>query len=397
MTGYTEIAGGRIPIRAWVDGVSVEAQAEQQLRNVSMLPIVEGIAVMPDVHFGIGCTVGSVIATKGAIVPASVGVDGGCGMLAVRTNLTAGQLPDKLKPLRHAIERDVPVGKDSHKETPKEASRLWTRNGLDEGFAWLEANYKGVIGKIQPLNQIGTLGGGNHFIELCLDETERVWIMLHSGSRGIGNRVGQHFIAAAQKRCANDGIALSDRDLAYLVEGTPEFDDYVTAIGWVQNYAATNRQAMLDAIVKALRKHLPHLLLTEKVVQCHHNYVEREMHSDVELWITRKGAVSARKGQTAIIPGSMGTRSYIVCGLGNPDSYHSCSHGAGRVMSRGMAKQLINLDDHIADTAHVECRKDLKVIDESPRAYKDIEKVIAAQADLITVEHTLVQVLCVKG
>lgn len=398
MTGYNEILGGRIPIRAWTTGVEVDPGAEQQLRVLSTLPIIEGIAVMPDVHVGKGATIGSVIATSGALVPAAVGVDIGCGMIAAQTNITAAQLPDNLKSLRLAIEAAVPVGKASHKDDiPKEVERQWRQKGLKDGLAWLEDKYAGIIGSSSPQSQIGTLGGGNHFIELCLDETDRVWIMLHSGSRNIGNRIGNHFIVAAQKRCALDGIGLADKNLAYFTDDTPEFGDYVTAVRWAQDYAAANRDAMLEAVATALHKQISNLLVLASAVNCHHNYVNRETHGGREVWITRKGAVSAQAGQLGIIPGSMGTRSYIVRGKGNPDAYHSCSHGAGRRFSRGEAKRRITLDDHIEATAHVECRKDNGVIDESPAAYKSIDDVMRAQDDLVEIVHTLHGVLCVKG
>jgi tRNA-splicing ligase RtcB (3'-phosphate/5'-hydroxy nucleic acid ligase) len=397
MSGYEEILGGRVPIKAWTKGVPVDDGAAQQLRNVSLLPFVHShIAVMPDVHWGKGATVGSVIATKGAIVPAAVGVDIGCGMMALQTNLSAAALPDNLKPLRAAIEAAVPVGQASHKDAPKPVATRW-HGALQPGFERIAAKHAKIVGRADPAAQIATLGGGNHFIELCLDEADRAWIMLHSGSRGIGNRIGQFFVEQAKRAIEKQGIGLPDRDLAYLTEGSELFADYVEAVGWAQDYAAENRSAMMAAVMKALRRHLPQLAAAQLVVNCHHNYVERERHFGTELLVTRKGAVRARAGELGIIPGSMGAKSFIVRGKGNPDSFHSCSHGAGRKLSRGAAKREITLADHLAATAHVECRKDAGVIDESPAAYKDIDAVMAAQADLVEIVHTLRQVVCVKG
>lgn len=387
-------------IKAWVDHVHVEEEAVQQLKNTAKLPFIHShIAVMPDVHFGIGATVGSVVPMKGALVPAAVGVDIGCGMVAARTNLKGSDLPDDLGPIRHQIERDIPVGFNEHKQErlPHEVVANW--GTLEGGFNWLIQEHPKVIGKrAAPWAQMGTLGGGNHFIEICLDEEDRVWLMLHSGSRGIGNKIGTMFINIAKERCEKEGIELPEKNLAWLPADTPEFHDYVKALTWAQQYARLNRVTMMDLILKGLRhKLLPNLLIGGIVVNCHHNYANLETHFGEQVWITRKGAVSAREGQLGIIPGSMGACSYIVKGKGNPESFHSCSHGAGRIMSRTKAKATISLEDHIKDTIGVECRKDKGVLDETPRAYKPIDKVMKSQEDLVDIVHTLRQVVCVKG
>ncbi|HJU15362.1 MAG TPA: RtcB family protein [Stellaceae bacterium] len=386
-----------MPVKAWTCGLAVEDEARRQLRNVAGLPFVfKHVAVMPDVHYGRGATVGSVIPTKGAIVPAAVGVDIGCGMMAARTNLVAGELPDGLSAIRREIEAAVPVGMASHKELPRGIEAVWRRK-LFQRYCSLEQKHPAISGKVSAVQQIGTLGGGNHFIELCLDEEGGVWVMLHSGSRGIGNRIGTYFISKAREEMERISVHLPDRDLAYISEGSTMFDDYVEALGWAQDYAAENREAILHAVMGALRKHLPMIALTDVVVNCHHNYVERESHFGENVWVTRKGAVRAREDDLGIIPGSMGARSFIVRGKGNPESFMSCSHGAGRAMSRGEAKRRFTLADHKAATAGVECRKDAGVLDETPGAYKPIERVMAAQADLVKVVHELKQVLCVKG
>lgn len=386
------------PIKMWTKNLPVEAQAKQQLINISKMPFIfKHVAVMPDVHFGIGATVGSVIPTVGAVIPAAVGVDIGCGMVAVRTSLSAEHLPDTLAEVRLRIEQSVPVGQaDFAKDVPRANENVWAKT-LRQEFLAITDKHPGVETRRDPSAQLGTLGGGNHFIEICLDEEKRVWIMLHSGSRGIGNRIGQYFIELARQDMKKHFINLPDIDLAYFPEGTEHFDDYVLAVDWAQRYAMHNRRAMLTQIVDALKKHLPAFTLTDEVINCHHNYVSRENHFDTNVIVTRKGAVSAQLGQMGIIPGSMGTRSYIVRGLGNKESFHSCSHGAGRTMSRNAAKSAYTLEDHIKATEGVECRKDSGVLDETPAAYKPIEDVIAAQADLVEVVHELKQVLCVKG
>lgn len=394
--------GSATPIKGWVRGVPLEAQAHQQLRNIAAMPFVgPWVAVMPDVHLGIGATVGSVIPTKGAIIPAAVGVDIGCGMAAVRTTLRADDLPDDLSRLRSAIERSIPVGNGpggDHRKLPDSIDTLIAGSGLVPRLDAIKDKHRKI--RTDKLDrQIGTLGGGNHFIELCLDETGAVWVMLHSGSRGTGNLIGSYFIERAREALGKRvlGYHVPDRDLAFFLEGEPLFDDYVEAVGWAQDYARTNREAMMQRVLAELRSQLPKFQLEKLAVNCHHNYVQQETHGGDELLVTRKGAVRAGAGELGIIPGSMGTRSYIVRGLGNDDSFHSCSHGAGRVMSRTQARKSITLKQHREATAHVECRKDDGVIDESPAAYKDIDAVMAAQADLVEVLHTLRQVVCVKG
>jgi tRNA-splicing ligase RtcB len=362
------------------------------------------VAVMPDVHLGKGATVGSVIATRGAIIPAAVGVDIGCGMMALRTSLTADELPESLATLRSDIEQAVPHGfvttqgwsiKGAHFQAPESA---WNRFApLADRYKELADKHPKIVGKDNPVMQLGTLGGGNHFIELCLDEENRVWVMLHSGSRGIGNRIGSYFIERAKEDMRRYFINLPDQDLAYFPEGSPLFDDYCDAVEWAQEYAMENRKQMMGAVLRVMRKHLPAFSSDLQAVNCHHNYISRENHFGANVFVTRKGAVRAREGDLGIIPGSMGARSFIVRGKGNAESFHSCSHGAGRVMSRAEARRQINLDEHVKATEHVECRKDAEVIDESPRAYKNIDDVMRSQEDLVSIEHTLRQVLCVKG
>lgn len=394
--------GSTTPIKGWVHGVPLEEQAHAQLRNIAAIPFVgPWVAVMPDVHLGKGATVGSVIPTRGAIIPAAVGVDIGCGMAAVRTTLRASDLPDNLAQLRSSIERGVPVGNGPGGEHRRLPDSLETRLAQSELMPRLEA-IKDKHRKIRTDKidrQIGTLGGGNHFIEICLDETEAVWVMLHSGSRGTGNLIGTYFIERAREQLAHRvlGFHLPDKDLAFFMQGEPLFDDYVEAVSWAQDYARANREAMMARVLHEMRHRLPKFQLEKMAVNCHHNYVQKETHGGEELLVTRKGAVSARAGELGIIPGSMGTRSYIVRGLGNADSFHSCSHGAGRVMSRTQARKQITLKQHREATAHVECRKDEAVIDESPAAYKSIDAVMAAQSDLVEVVHTLRQVVCIKG
>lgn len=396
---------GGVPVHAWVHGVPFEDAAVRQVERTARLPFVHHhIAVMPDVHWGRGATVGSVIATAGAIVPAAVGVDIGCGMAAVRTTLTAEKLPESLTRVRAEIERAVPVGRADHEST---AHRTRGGSPAAVGEAWmaeLADDYRALVRQHprvshrNPMAQLGTLGGGNHFIEVCLDEAGAVWVMLHSGSRGAGNAIGTYFIEVAREHLRQKGVELEDLDLAWLDEGSPTFHAYWEAVEWAQRYAAINRQVMLQATLDALRKSgLPRFSVTDEVVDCHHNYVAREHHYDLDVLVTRKGAVRAGAGELGIIPGSMGARSYIVRGKGNPESFHSCSHGAGRALSRGAATRQFTLADHRAATEGVECRKDEGVLDETPGAYKDIDAVMAAQADLVEVVHTLKQVVCVKG
>jgi len=392
------IETGRVPVKVFTD--DVEPHARQQLENVAQLSIVFAhVAAMPDVHAGIGATVGAVIPTKGAIIPAAVGVDIGCGMNAVRLSLKADELPDSLTRVRSEIERSVPIGFGEHGDA----------RARREACAPLARRLAGMIRKHPKIakmqrdheekwvRQMGSLGGGNHFIEVCLDETQHVWVMLHSGSRGIGNCIGRYFIGLARESMLKANVHLPDRDLAWLSEGSKPFDDYVEAVGWAQDYAFANRGEMMDLILEGLRRRLPAFEITDEAINCHHNYVQQESHFGERVFITRKGAISARTGELGIIPGSMGARSYIVRGKGNPESFHSCAHGAGRRMSRNEAKRRFSQADLEVQTQGVECRKDKGVLDEIPAAYKDIEKVMADQTDLIEVVHTLKQVVCVKG
>jgi len=397
------VEGGR-HVKMWTRGVPVDEMAKEQLTNMARLPFVHShLAVMPDVHVGKGATVGSVIATKGAIVPAAVGVDIGCGMMAVQTTLKASDLPDSLSALRARIERAVPHGFVSVKGRATKGSWAVTPDSVRTRWGALAERHDIIVARQprlstkEPHKQLGTLGGGNHFIEVCLDTEQTVWVMLHSGSRGIGNMIGQLFIDLARRDMKKHFINLPDRDLSYLVEGTDHFDDYVEAMTWAQDYAAENRRAMMDAVLRVMREELQPFQMGEVAVNCHHNYVSREHHFGDDVLVTRKGAVSAKAGQLGIIPGSMGARSFIVRGLGNAESFHSCSHGAGRVMSRTAAQKRFTVEDHIAATEGVECRKDKDVIDETPAAYKDIDAVMAAQRDLVEIAYTLKQVLCVKG
>ena len=395
-------------VKAWVQGVQLEEGARQQALNVASLPFVhKWVALMPDVHWGVGATVGSVIPTHRAVIPAAVGVDIGCGMIAARTTLTAADLPDSLRELRTRIESAVPHGFTSGRSKRDKGSWGEVPQGVETAYGALERRYAELVDKHPrlgkskrgPHHQLGTLGSGNHFIEVCLDEAERVWFVLHSGSRGVGNRIGRFFIELAREDMRTWFVNLPDQNLAYLPEGTSHFDDYVEAVGWAQDYARLNRELMLAAVVDAARgaRGIPAFTADAKVVNCHHNYVEKEHHFGADVWVTRKGAVRAREGELGIIPGSMGARSYIVAGKGNAESFHSCSHGAGRAMSRTAARQRFTVEDHEAATAGIECRKDAGVLDETPAAYKSIDAVMAAQRDLVDVVHTLRQVVCVKG
>ena len=397
-----ELNKARVPVKIWTH--DVEHEAIQQLLNVASLPIVHGhIAAMPDVHAGKGATVGSVIPTRQAIIPAAVGVDIGCGMNAVCTTLRATDLPDSLRKLRSAIEAAVPTGFNQHPASRMRGSQLQrVGRALNDRLDAIVGKHPGVMKMQRRFNetwlcQIGTLGGGNHFIEVCLDEADRLWIMLHSGSRGIGNVLGRYFIAAARKDMERHRVNLPDKDLAYLSEGSVLFDDYVDALEWAQDYARINRSQMLAAVTAALRTELPAFRFESEAIDCHHNYVALEEHRGEKLFITRKGAISARVGELGIVPGSMGAKSYIVRGLGNAASYASCSHGAGRRMSRSAAKRRFSRFDLEAQTAGIECRKDGGVLDEIPGAYKDIDQVMENQRDLVEVAHTLKQVLCIKG
>ena len=397
-----ELNTGRVPVKIWTQDVEPEAIA--QLINVASLPIVHHhIAAMPDVHAGIGATVGSVIATKDAIIPAAVGVDIGCGMNAARTTLTAKDLPDSLRALRLAIEKRIPTGFNHHPASQMRGSQLQRiARALSDRLDGIVGKHPGIVKMQRRFNdtwicQLGTLGGGNHFIELCLDETDTVWIMLHSGSRGIGNVFGRYFIDAAQKNLRHQKIYLPDRDLAYFSAGTALFDDYVEAVDWAQDYAALNRDRMMGTVLEVLKEKSRSFKLDGQAINCHHNYIAQETHFGEKMFITRKGAISAREGELGIIPGSMGAKSYIVRGMGNPLSYASCSHGAGRRMSRSAAKRRFNRFDLEEQTRGIECRKDGGVVDEIPGAYKDIDQVMENQKDLVEAVHTLRQVLCIKG
>ncbi|HEY0160172.1 MAG TPA: RtcB family protein [Thermoanaerobaculia bacterium] len=395
-----------VAIKAWTRGVPVEEAAKQQLLNIATLPFIyRWIAVMPDVHLGKGATVGSVIPTTKAIIPAAVGVDIGCGMMAVRTSLTANELPDNLGPLRSVIEQAVPHGRTDN--GGRNDRGAWRNPPARNAEAWaeLEPKYAEIVAKHPRLgrgndaNHLGTLGTGNHFIEICLDEANDVWIVLHSGSRGVGNRIGQFFIELAKQDMRKFMINLPDQDLAYLPEGTEHFNDYVKAVNWAQKYAMQNRELMMASIIDAVRASelLPPFEANAEVVNCHHNYVAVEEHYGQRVFVTRKGAVRAGKDDLGIIPGSMGAKSFIVRGKGNPESFESCSHGAGRSMSRTEAKRRFTVEDHVRATEGIECRKDEDVIDETPAAYKSIDAVMQAQADLVDVVHTLKQIVVVKG
>jgi tRNA-splicing ligase RtcB len=390
-----EIREGRVAVKVYTD--AIEPAARAQLVNLSQLPIVHfHVAAMPDVHLGIGATVGSVIPTKRAIIPAAVGVDIGCGMMAARLSLAEKDLDERsLRKVFDRISRDVPVGFGQHDDTVANV------RPFQKGLARILERHPGVqkrIGKHSDWRlQLGTLGGGNHFIEVCLDECGGVWVMLHSGSRGIGNAIGSYFIELAKQDALRNNVHLPDADLAYFPEGARHFDDYVEAVGWAQDYARANREEMMDLVLQAMRRHLPSFEVTREAVNCHHNYVERETHFGEKVWLTRKGAIRAREGELGIIPGSMGARSYIVRGRGSPESFHSCAHGAGRLMSRNAAQKKFSVEDLESQTRGVICRKDKGVIDEIPGAYKPIDEVMANQADLVEVVHTLKQVLCIKG
>jgi len=402
----TRRATGGAPIKSWTRGVPVEDAAWRQLENTASLPFVfRHVAAMPDVHFGIGATVGSVVATRGAIVPAAVGVDLGCGMMAVQTSLQASDLPTSLAQLRTAIEKAVPNGRSDNGGRRDEGAWGSVPEAIDNVWAGLAERFDRIVEKEPRLKKsnhrshLGTLGTGNHFVEVCLDEAQQVWVMLHSGSRGVGNAIGSTYIERAKETARQHDRQLKDHNLAWLDAGTEDFDDYVFAVSWAQDFAKANRAIMMKATLNALQKQkgIPAFTADKMVVNCHHNYVAQETHFGEEVLVTRKGAVRAGYGEYGIIPGSMGAKSFIVKGKGNPDSFCSCSHGAGRTMSRTEAKKVITLAEHKKATEGVECRKDKDVIDESPRAYKDIDAVMAAQSDLVEVVHTLKQVLCVKG
>jgi len=387
-----------LPIRCWAR--DLDPGARTQLENIARLPIVHRhVAAMADAHMGIGATVGSVLATREAIIPAAVGVDIGCGMMALRLSIGADKVDERsLRRVYDQITRDVPVGPAQHRHNQ---ARNQAAARFAPGLEQITARHPGVLRRMGRrsnwVRQMGTLGSGNHFIEVCLDESDRLWVMLHSGSRGIGNAIGTHFIELAREDMMRLQVNLPDRDLAYLTEGTEHFDDYVEAVGWAQDYARSNREEMMKLVLAALRRHLPPFEVTDRAVNCHHNYVAREQHFGSEVWVTRKGAIRARRGELGIVPGSMGTRSYIVRGLGNPDSFESSAHGAGRRMSRTQARRRFNEADLEEQTQGVICRKDRGVVDEIPSAYKDIDEVMASQSDLTEVVHTLRQIVNVKG
>ena len=388
----------RVPVKIWTD--DVDEKSRQQLSNIASLPFIHHhVAAMPDVHLGIGATIGSVIATHKAIIPAAVGVDIGCGMVACRLSITGNDLDEKsLRKVFDQISRDVPVGRAQHPDdrTLAEAAKPFEArlNAMTQRHPQLLK----AFGKFSKwMNQMGTLGGGNHFIEVCIDEANQVWIMLHSGSRGIGNALAAYYIELARQDMERLTIHLPDRDLAYFPEGTEHFDDYVEAVIWAQEYAMQNRREMVDLVLAGLKRHLPAFVVTSEVVNCHHNYVAVEHHYGADVWVTRKGAIRAREGDLGIIPGSMGARSFIVRGKGNPESFMSCSHGAGRRMSRTAAEKQFSAADLASQTEGVICRKDKGVVDEIPGAYKNIDTVMANQSDLVEALHTLKQVICVKG
>jgi tRNA-splicing ligase RtcB len=392
------ITENHVPVKIWTD--DVDDRSMEQLGNIAKLPFIHHhIAAMPDVHLGLGATIGSVIATHKAIIPAAVGVDIGCGMVAARLSITANDLDEKsLKKVFDQITRDVPVGRAQHADNRVLFDAV---QPFEPGLKRLTDRHPELLksfGKFSKwMNQMGSLGGGNHFIEVCLDEADQVWVMLHSGSRGIGNAIADHFIKLARKDMERWMINLPDRDLAYFPEGTEHFDDYVEAVHWAQEYAMQNRQCMLDLVLSALARHLPAFEVTTEAVNCHHNYVAHEHHYGANVWVTRKGAIRAREGDLGIVPGSMGAKSYIVRGKGNPESFNSSAHGAGRKMSRTAAEKAFTETDLANQTVGVICRKDKGVIDEIPGAYKDIDQVMANQNDLTEILHTLKQVVCVKG
>ncbi|WP_407305632.1 RtcB family protein [Acinetobacter sp.] len=393
------------PVKMWTKGVPVEADAKVQLSRLAQMPFIyKHVAVMPDVHVGKGSTIGSVFATTGAIIPAAVGVDIGCGMMAAKTTLTASDLPDNLFSIRSAIEQAVPHGRTNNggrgdrgawAHPPIDVLRVW-QDLFDEFVKITDKHPR--LAKTNNVTHLGTLGGGNHFVEICLDEQGSVWIMLHSGSRGVGNSIGTQFIELAKEDMRVHQVNLPEKDLSYLSEGTQHYDDYVEAVGWAQKFALKNREVMMTNVIEAIRTIITKPFETHiEAINCHHNYVQKEHHFGKDVMLTRKGAVSAKKGQLGIIPGSMGAKSFIVRGLGNPESFESCSHGAGRIMSRTAAKAAFTVEDQVRSTEGVECRKDADVIDEIPMAYKDIDSVMEAQNDLVEVLYTLKQVVCVKG
>ncbi|MFS4461004.1 RtcB family protein [Bdellovibrio sp. HCB2-146] len=394
MPVLTNLSTSHAPVKIWAPEGELEVQAMQQLKNVASLPFVfKHVAAMPDVHLGIGATVGSVIATKGAVIPAAVGVDIGCGMIAARLNIEPDKILHDLDRLRAGIEAAIPVGTESNKSLTSRVENWSGWKSTPELVSLLRLKDKAAL-------QLGTLGGGNHFIEICTDIEGSVWVMLHSGSRHIGKSLAEEHIRNAKGEMKRLATKLPDPDLAYYVEGTSEYSNYMRDLEWAQSYALENREEMLQKVLQAISVHagfkgapVPYSMK----VNCHHNYATREVHYGENVLVTRKGAVRAQKGDMGIIPGSMGARSYIVRGKGNPESFHSCAHGAGRRMSRSEAKRRFSVKDLIEQTAGVECRKDLHVVDEIPSAYKNIDQVMQNQQDLVEVVAVLKQVLCVKG
>jgi len=383
------LRGEQVSAHLWAPLGEIESSALAQIKNVVALPwVFHHCAIMADVHAGIGCTIGSVVPMRHSVSPALCGVDIGCGMNAIKTNLTAKDLPDDLKKLRHSIERSIPVGFESHRQPV---------DGVEDLSLWDE--FSSLSEKVQKLkskaiHQCGSLGGGNHFIELCLDTENNVWLMLHSGSRNIGKEVAEYHIEKARKLAHN--ASLPDPDLAVFLADTDEMRNYRRDLMWCQQYAAENRRVMMQLYKSQIKYYFPQVTF-EKEISCHHNYVAEEIHYGEKVFVTRKGAIRAGKGDLGIIPGSMGTRSYIVRGLGNPESFESAPHGAGRRMSRGEARRKFNAKDLESQTAGVECRKDTGVIDEIPLAYKDIDKVMENSKDLVEVVAQLKQILCIKG
>ena len=391
------LRGSKHLVKAWSEGVDFADNTKEQLLNLADMPFIhKWVASMPDAHLGKGCAIGTVLATKKAIIPAAVGVDLGCGMSAVKTSLNASDLPDNLRALRLDIESVIPVGFGKHnkQQLPEDVISKW--KGLDAKFKSISEYCP--VEKTNNIAHLGTLGGGNHFIEVCIERSDdSVWVMLHSGSRGVGNAIGRYFIEKAKEEMQKYFISLPDDDLAYLPEGSDYFDQYIEAIDWAQEFAKMNRELMMQKTLDILEKHTKTFSVDKLTVDCHHNYVQKENHYGANVWVTRKGAVSAREGQYGIIPSSMGQRSFIVKGLGNKESFNSCSHGAGRVMSRNQAKKLVTLQQHEEAVRGVECRVDKDVIDETPSAYKPIEDVMNAQKDLVEIVHEIKQVLCIKG
>lgn len=400
------ISGGRVPVHVYTD--DIDDLSRRQLANMAGLPFVfKHIAVMPDVHAGMGAVIGSVIPTRKAVMPAAVGVDIGCGVLAVRLGLQAKELEEQAEAVRAAIEKSVPHGR-THQggpndrgawgEPPAAVAGWWRQNGIEARHPRVVSRHPQLLKRVNSVRHLGTLGTGNHFIELCLDETRAAWLMLHSGSRGIGNRIGTYFIDLARKGMGRHLERLADPDLAHLEEGSAPFDDYLQAVRWAQAFAKANRAFMMQSVLGALGRLVgrPVAALSEPI-DCHHNYMDQERHFGVPVWVTRKGAIRAGEGELGVIPGSMGAKSFIVRGKGNPDAFHSCAHGAGRKMSRSEAFRRFKVPDLERQTEGVACRKDRDVLDEIPGAYKDIDRVMANQTDLVEVVHTLRQVVCVKG